>query len=169
MKRRLVEIGLIAAVLATAHAAENDFSKTIRAEDFAAAGLGKLSAAEIQRLDALVRDHRAAAVESGAKEVVKSRDVAPAPLAKVKLAPGTQVEFASVESRIVGEFRGWEGKTLFTLENGQRWQTTGSDIYASPRIMNPAVKIAPGMMGSFWLTVEGVRTRVKVVPVGDAK
>jgi hypothetical protein len=84
----------------------------------------------------------------------------------VILTPGTQIAYADVESRIAGEFRGWEGRTLFTLENGQRWQAQGTRPYISPPLANPAVKIIPGALGSFWMTVEGVKPRVKVALVG---
>ena len=85
--------------------------------------------------------------------------------AKVLLAPGTKVEYATVESRIAGEFRGWESRTVFTLENGQRWQVAGGESYVTPPEPGPAVTIKPGIMGSFWMTIAGVRPRVKVVPV----
>jgi len=182
---------MIAVACGAARAAEADFSRTIRAEDFAAAGLGKLSADELRRLDGLVRDFRSGALERAQREAAvaqaraadaearaqasaraqkdKAGDAGLVAKARVMLTPGTQVEFATVESRIAGEFRGWEGRTLFTLENGQRWQVSGSESYVSPLRTNPAVKITPGMLGSFWMTVEGVRTRVKVVPVGGGK
>lgn len=182
---------MIALAGGAARAADAEFSRTIRAEDFAAAGLGKLSADEVRRLDALVRDFKSGALERAQREAAvaqaraadaeararasvaaqkdKGSDTGLIAKAKVMLTPGTQVEFATVESRIAGEFRGWEGRTLFALENGQRWQVAGGESYVSPLLMNPAVKITPGMLGSFWMTVEGVRPRVKVGLVGGGK
>lgn len=89
--------------------------------------------------------------------------------AKVLLTPGTQIDYSTLESRIVGEFRGWQGRTIFTLENGQRWQSAGESTYVSPLVLSPAVKIGPGMLGTFWMTVEGVKQRVKVTSVGAGK
>jgi len=85
---------------------------------------------------------------------------------KVLVPAGTQVEVAAIESRLVGEFEGWQGKAIFTLENGQRWQMANAGSYYSPVIKNPAVKISPAALGGFWLTIEGVSQRVKVVQVG---
>lgn len=157
-----------AALTAAARGAEQSFSQSIRAEDYAAAGLNKLSPAELERLDALVRAHR-----SGAPAVTPPVGVASARTAspvnqpaKVVLKPGTQVEYEAVESRIAGEFRGWEPRTVFVLENGQRWQVVGDSRYAGTAVTSPAVKIAPGMLGSWWMTVDGVKQRVKVTPVG---
>jgi hypothetical protein len=33
-------------------------------------------------------------------------------------------------------------------------------------VASPKVKIAPGALGSFWMTIEGVRPRAKVQHVG---
>ena len=176
-------------------AAEEKFSQAIRAEDYSAAGLAKLSAGELARLDALVREFKGGAREAArppaavanevrapaevraAKEAAVVRGAVPpatgqsgggASLAKAKvtLLPGAQVDYATIESRMVGLFTGWEGRTVFLLENGQRWQVAGGGVYATPPLPNPAVKIVPGMLGSFWLQVEGVRTRVKVTLLG---
>ena len=63
MKRWLVAMGMIVVAGGAVRAAEADFSRTVRAGDFAAAGLGKLSADELRRLDALVRDFKSGALE----------------------------------------------------------------------------------------------------------
>lgn len=179
----------------TANAAEEHFSQAVSRAEFSAAGLGKLSPEELARLDALVRDFKSGALEAARREasaaaagraeaearaskaeaqaraaetVMKKSETSLLTRAKVLLTPGTEIEYTTVESRIAGTFRGWEGRTLFTLENGQRWQAEGSGTYVSPPRENPAVKISPGVLGSFWMTVEGVRPRVKVAPVGAA-
>jgi hypothetical protein len=192
MKRML---SAACAWVAVAVAAEEKFSTTVPAGDFAAAGLAKLSPEELARLDALVRDFRTGALERARREAAvaaEARDRAEASAAraeaamraakakgaeeaaakkpegslltraKVILTPGTHIEYTTVESRLAGEFRGWSGRTLFTLENGQRWQSSGESTYVSPPVPNPAVKITPGALGSFWLTVEGVKSRVRV-------
>ena len=147
--------------LVALRSAEPAFSGAVSPGDFAAAGLGRLTPAELARLDALVRDYRSGALERARREAEGGLLAR----AKVLLTPGTQVEYSTVESRLVGDFLGWEGRTLFTLENGQRWQSAGEAVYISPPIRSPAVRIVPGALGSFWLVVEGVKPRVKVVPV----
>lgn len=170
-------------VLAAAGAAAERFSRAVDEAEFAAAGLAKLTPEELARLDALVdgfksgarRDATAeprAAAATKATRVAKGEGQAePGLLAKAKvvLAPGTKVEFAAVESRIAGQFSGWSARTVFVLENGQRWQVSGGDSYVTPPVAGPAVKIAPGALGSFWMTIEGVRTRVRVVRVDAAR
>jgi hypothetical protein len=190
MKR--VFIAILAPLLAlVAGAAERGFTHTLDPAAFAAAGLQKLTAEERAYLDALVQEYRiaggatrdaaaaAAAELPGPAERPASpprAEVTAAPVVaeqgergsgrRVRIAPGTEVEFTTIESRIAGEFRGWRGRTVFTLENGQRWQTDGSSSYVTPPVPAPAVKIEPGLLGSFWMTVEGVNPRVRVTPVG---
>ncbi len=164
-------------------AAAETFSQAVAPADFAAAGLGKLSPAEIARLDALVRAFQVGGRERAGREAGASgasAATAPPPamvesgaksapgllaMAKVRLAPGTAVEYGTIESRIAGEFRGWENRTVFTLENGQHWQVAGGESYVTPPEPGPAVTIKPGALGSFWMTLAGVRPRVKVVRV----
>ena len=186
MKRWCAGFAWSVAVASALHAAEENFTKALAAGDFSAAGLSKLSPEEIARLDALVRDFKSGALErarreaaaaearaakaeaeakrASARAVDSEKKSEPSLLAKAKvlLTPGTEIEYSTVESRLVGDFRGWEGRTIFTLENGQRWQATSSDSYVSPPIAAPVVKISPGVLGTFWMSFEGVRRKVKV-------
>lgn len=86
--------------------------------------------------------------------------------AKVLLTPGTEIEYAAVESRIAGDFAGWDGRAVLTLENGQRWQIANGGSYSTPPLASPKVKIVPASLGGFWMTIEGVTNRVRVAPFG---
>jgi len=66
-----------------------------------------------------------------------------------------------IESRYVGEFTGWTGKTIFKLENGQVWQQAESGRM-SWKATNPMITIKRGFMGSYQLAVEGVNKKVRV-------
>lgn len=217
--KKLVAMGLGWLALGVmVRAAEAEFSKTVRAEEFAAAGLGKLSPDEVARLDALVREYKSgalAAVKREAAVAAEARGTAEAKAAraeaetraakaearkaesaraeaakvaqgqtevakaeaakaeggllaraKVRLTPGTEIEYATVESRIAGNFTGWEGRAVLTLENGQRWQIANGGTYVTPALPSPTVKIVPANLGGFWMTIEGVANRVKVLPLG---
>lgn len=69
------------------------------------------------------------------------------------------------ETRIAGDFKGWRRGTVFKLENGQRWQSDSSEDYVTPPAPAPKVRIYPGMLGTFWMEIEGVRPRVRVKPI----
>ena len=96
---------------------------------------------------------------------------APAPGAprSITVVPGTEIKYSTVESRLTGSFRGWDSRSILTLENGQRWQIApGQSGYNGPALDRPAVKIVPGMLSTFWMTIEGVKVRVKVTPLGGS-
>ncbi len=191
-------------------AAEEKFSTAVRAEDFSAAGLGKLTPDELARLDALVRDYKSGALVAAKREAeaaerarvaaeakaekaeaakveaeakaramaaasneigsgAKKSDLSLLSKAKVLLTPGTEVEYSETDSRIAGNFTGWEGKAILTLENGQRWLIVNGGSYSTPPIPSPKVKITPAALGGFWMQVEGMNQRVRVSPLGGGK
>jgi hypothetical protein len=85
--------------------------------------------------------------------------------AKAILTPGTQIEYRSLESRIVGSIRGWEPKTIFVLENGQNWQVAdNTSYYNGGAVANPKVKISPAALFGFKMEIEGMGTmRVRLI------
>lgn len=167
------------AAVVGAGAEVDTFTQALRADDFKAAGLGKLSAEELARLNGLVRDYKNGALAEAKREVALAAAKIPVVVepakkaesgmlakAKVLLTPGTEIEYATVESRIAGDFKGWEGRAVLTLENGQRWQIANGGLYSTPPIPSPKVKIVPASLGGFWMTIEGVASRVRVQPFG---
>lgn len=184
----LASAGLAMTACLDAGAAE-PFTRQLSPEEFASAGLDKLSATERARLDALVRafmsgkpvaaagiDSKTATMSATAEDTRavhpdesagnSSGKTGKSWLRKIRLTPGTAIEYESVESELVGPFSGWREGTVFTLGNGQQWRVV-SGRYASPPDARPRrVKISPGTFGSFFLEIEGVRSRPKVTFVG---
>ena len=72
-----------------------------------------------------------------------------------------------LEGRLVGDFTGWHGHTVFTLEDGTRWaQQNKTDSYEYfPVLHSPKVKIRPAAINGFWMEIEGVNLNVRVVPL----
>lgn len=73
-------------------------------------------------------------------------------------------ELKQIESRIPGSFHGWRAGSQLTLENGQVWRIAdGSEaIY---ELQNPKVTVHRGMLGAFYLEIEGVGFQMRVVRV----
>ena len=134
--------------------AETERAKAVQAEE--KARLAKADA------DAAQARATAAAAEKKSEPSLLQR-------AAVLLRPGTKVEYSTLESRLAGPFKGWEKGTVFRLENGQSWRVTSDSEYVTPTMPAPAVKIAPGALGSFWMMIEGVRQRVRVESLDAAK
>lgn len=68
-----------------------------------------------------------------------------------------------IESKIDGEFSGWDGETIFKLTNGQIWQQS-SYAYTYSYKYRPKVLIL-STSGGFELQVEGMDQRIKVVRI----
>jgi len=87
--------------------------------------------------------------------------------AKVKIVPGTKIEYAEITSNIRGTFEGWGDRTIFSLENGQRWQVANSgERYFTPSVQNIPVAIRPAALGGFWMYFPSqgdIRVRVKLL------
>jgi hypothetical protein len=75
---------------------------------FDAAGLRKLSPAELRALNAWLVTYTTTVAHIASRGSVTAA------------APPTAD--ATIETRIDGEFSGWEGETVFRLANGQIWQ-----------------------------------------------
>lgn len=130
---------------------------------------------EAERAAKAEADARARTAEVAAVKAARKPEKADKPeggllqRAKVLLTPGTQIEYSTLEAKIVGEFRGWQPRTVFTLDNGQRWQVMSGESYVVSAEPGPKVKIVPGALGSFFMHVDGHRQRAKVAIVSDGK
>ncbi|WP_440223725.1 hypothetical protein ACQQ2N_00605 [Dokdonella sp. MW10] len=71
----------------------------------------------------------------------------------------------AVQAKIVGTFRGWSGKTIFKLDNGQEWQQAEAGSYSGQTYENPEVTIKPKLMGNWLLVVEPCQCRVSVTRI----
>lgn len=172
--------GLLSAGLAFA---QSKFSDRLTAEERRAAGLDLLTPAQIEALDALVaRENRPAGAAAKAPAASKATSKASSgKVAAAAPAPAMDVAEASAEKKtrtfglpekenvsavtgtLLGEYRGWNGNTIFRLEDGQIWmQTDRTDTHeASPR-QNVRVKIEKSMFGGYKLTAEGDPMWVRV-------
>jgi len=188
--KRLIFAGLIGmAALAVNARGQEKFSQSVGPEEFAAAGLAKLSPDERARLDALVEAYKTGALAAARREAeaaaaarvaaearatkaeraaeeakaeakqTKKAEAGFLAKAKVMLTPGTEVEYLAVESRIKGRFDGWEGRAIFTLENGQRWQLANIESYYTPAVEGPKVLITPAALGGFWMSLPELRKK----------
>lgn len=114
--------------------------------EFRAAGLDKLSPEELARLNAWIAGHSAPPRRAGSREYFY-----PDPDART-----------TVKARIVGDFTGWRGKTVFLLDNGQEWQQTESGYRNTGVFHNPAVEIKPMILGSWLMVVENCGCSLRV-------
>lgn len=137
--------------------------EAMSSSEFKAAGLDKLSAEELARLNAWldrrVEQQASAAVaaaveqarEEGRKEVVEKN--------RGFFHFGSQ---EPIEASIVGEFAGFGNGRRYTLDNGQVWEQTDSTTLSGVRRSSPKVRIKPGAFGAWWMRIDGYNTQAKV-------
>ncbi|MEM6710416.1 MAG: hypothetical protein AAF648_16690 [Pseudomonadota bacterium] len=160
---RSIVLGLLvgAALTGPTGALASDLRERLGNERFAQFGLDKLSAAELSAL--------AAWIDAGAvaRPTPTEPDVASAePDVESAVAEPRESSFGeeylernrfregvgeSITTRIKGPFTGWDGKTLFRLENGQIWRQRIGGRYRF-RADSPEVEIEKGRFG-YYLTI----------------
>jgi hypothetical protein len=138
---------------ASARAADSDFpgvQKLMSPKAFEEAGLNKLTAEERERLDDFIRRYTASSSQEAAKTAVDQA------VNENKVASQPQV----IESRIVGQFKGYNGRSRFTLENGQVWAQSQQVTAAYPPVDSPAVIIVKAGWGHRMYILGGGNIRV---------
>lgn len=124
-------------------AAENPDIRTLMTEEeFAAAGIGRLSDQEIEAINRWLVRYTA----QDAEEMLES---SPAVI---------EADNEAIRSSIDGQFNGWNGPTTFRLKNGQIWETRSTRTY-SYSALDPEVEITKNWMGIF---------RMRILETGQA-
>jgi hypothetical protein len=129
-------------------------------KEFTMAGLNKLSPEELAALNDWIRGRSLATLDAPAA----------ATAAGAEATTGDQRGFKSkddedetpINSRIIGRFSGWDGQTVFRLENGMIWVQDDKDTFYIKPTDNPQVTIERGMFGSWRLSVEGFNSECRV-------
>ncbi len=66
-------------------------------------------------------------------------------------------DLKELRARVLGEFTGWDGKTRFTLDNGQVWRQSTPGVYRH-KANDPEVTIERGLIGYKLRLVETKRS-----------
>ncbi len=138
---------------------QGDLQQQMSPAEFKAAGLDKLDGEELATLNSWlqgkVEQATSTALEQAREEgrqevIVKNRGF---------------FDFGSNEPIIAnldGEFSGFGKGRQYTLDNGQVWEQTDEARVSGVRKQAPQVRITPGLMGVWYLQVDGLNTRAKV-------
>ncbi len=132
----------------------SSLEERMNGQQFAGAGLEKLSPEELERLnewlranwpsDAASTPYPAMADTRGLSEPQASRD--------------------AIVSRLKGDFNGWSSRSVFELENGMIWEAAGGSVtpLSTRTLQNPTVIIEPALLGAWLLRVEGYNATLRV-------
>ena len=119
------------------------------------------------------------AAAPAAAAVVQAAAPAAAPLAAASPAASPEQNFglrpvvkkqkdaepSAIHSNVVGRFDGWSPGTVLTLANGQVWKVTDDTDAVLPIMQNPKVEITRGLLGAYFLQVEGHTNSARVARV----
>lgn len=136
-------------------------------KEFMETGLSKLTDEELVRLNEWLRAHSvatldAASVPARTVPAARSQVAVAGPASDTRGLKKDEEDYESIVTRIDGEFSGWDGETIFKLENGMVWKQAQSDRFFTKTMINPEVVIKSTMFGAWRLEVEGYNKSVKV-------
>jgi hypothetical protein len=118
--------------------------------EFNAAGLNKLSADELQKLDAWLQGYRQTTEQAAEKKAT---------------ARASRTKMDLLVSRVDGQFNGLTGRTIIRLEDGTVWkQANAEDRYHSRVTDHPAAAVMHGVFG-YKMRLEGGTQDFYVDPV----
>lgn len=172
---RFFPTAVMMAMLVLPVLAADDFWQHLTPDERKAAGFDQLSAEQRALIDRLARrfaetqaNQTIPVVVEKAREEGRTEAWAAAleqKKATIGLAPREDDETEVIRTRISGEFRGWTGRTRFTLANDQVWQQDQSENRFFPLMIDPEVEIRPSRLGGWKMTLlkEGLWIRVKRV------
>jgi hypothetical protein len=113
--------------------------------EFNAAGLNKLSADELQKLDAWMQGYRQVTEQTAEKK------------ATAKAAAESHAKMDLLVSRVDGQFNGLTGRTIIRLEDGTVWkQANADDRYRAKVTDHPAAAVIHGVFG-YKMRIEGTQ------------
>ena len=151
--------------LSSAALADPNFSsleERMTGREFRETGLHKLNDDELAALNRWIRQRSLAEEEPRQTSGTGQTESATTAASGDRRGLPTSEDRSTIESRIVGSFTGWRGRTEFELENGQVWRQAESGTFVVPEMENPEIEIIPGMFNSWRLRVSGYNTRVRV-------
>ncbi len=166
-----IALSLPAGAAFAQRAVSGDLEQEMTPAQFKAAGLQKLSPAELAALNDWLQGKVAAETEK-ATTAAAAAGSSTAALAQAREEGRQEVinknrgflDFGSkdpIESTIDGEFTGFGKGRRYVLANGQEWeQTEATELRV--RKDSPKVKIKPGLIGVWYMQIEGYNTMPKV-------
>lgn len=139
---------------------------TLSAEEFAKAGLNKLTPEELTFLEEAIARHQQSQLAATAElppapkeQVVRSTDKAAAAFGAEQVTTvKREVSSQELHAHIEGTIESFSGRAVFVLDNGQIWQQRIPDtVYFTPKLENPEVIITRGLIGYKMLIVPANR------------
>ena len=139
-------------------------------KEFTATGLDKLTPGELEALNNWIRSHSVATLDqpkSGSYAVTADANADANADAEVdergfKNKKDSKEDRTPITTRVKGSFKGWDGHTVFALENGMIWEQADQEKFYTKEVQNPEITITPGMFGTWRLSMVGHNSACRV-------
>ena len=133
--------------------------------EYSASGLDKLTPEELAALNNWIRSHSVATLDQPKNSGTTTTDSDGSDTRGFEKQAIAEMADAPIKSRIKGSFSGWDGSTIFKLENGMIWEQTDNDKFHIREVENPEITIESGIFQSWRLSVEGYNSECRVARV----
>ena len=143
---------------AVAQDAFSSLEEQMTGKEFSDAGLEKLSDEELAALNAWLRAHSVGTLDAPNVAYAEQGDLRGFESRESR----SLREGGPIQSTLKGEFTGWDGNTVFELENGMIWKQDEKDTFYIRPIIDPQVVIEPGAFGTWRLSIVGYGSSVRV-------
>jgi hypothetical protein len=156
--RRFRPLILVSALLLAPFALAQDTSRIeqqMTAEQFRNAGLDQLTSEQLANLNAWLN-------RTLDTETTKATRMAEDRVQHENRGFFNAGSNEPVSGHLQGTFSGFAKGRSYTLDNGQVWQQIDNASLSSAHLDSPQVRIAPGLLGTWYLQIEGYNTRAKV-------
>lgn len=128
-----------------------DVEKRLTAEQRHATGLDTLTAEQLALLNRLLRGQAEA---EAATRPAPSATAAPEPERSRGPAQYIGLDDEPIVSRVKGPVSGWDEGSEFALENGQVWKVLKGHMKLRETLVDPQVRVVPGVAGRWFLEVD---------------
>lgn len=137
--------------------------------EYSASGLDKLTPEQLAALNNWIRGHSVATLDLPRSSTTTATTTASASDGKDQRGfenkAMAEMGDQPVTSRIKGNFSGWDGSTVFVLENGMIWEQADNDKFYIREVANPGITIERGMFNTWRLQVDGYNSECRVARV----
>lgn len=127
--------------------------KRLSTEQLRETGLDTLSAEQLKKLNAILAYAPAQTPASASVAAVAAVAVPASTASSPTDRPLLGFNEKPIPGRLKGTLTGWEEGTVFMLENGQQWKVLKGHMKLPKPLVDPAVKLVPGIAGRWFLQV----------------
>lgn len=148
----------------TAIAAEgfSSLEEQMSGKEYTATGLDKLTPEELETLNNWIRRHSVATLDRPKAGSYVAATEVEGDTRGFKNRKDSDEDKSSITSRVKGSFTGWNGNTVFALENGMIWEQSDNDKFYTKEVQNAEIIIEHGMFGTWHLSMVGYNSNCRV-------